>query len=85
MNWDALGAIAELVGAIAVVGTLFYLAVQVRHSKDATKANTQSLELHSYTAWQSAHIGLNTAMSNPTQAEIIASGSYDPKTLTDET
>jgi len=85
MNWDAIGAIAELVGAIAVVGTLFYLAVQVRHSKDATEANTRSLELHSYMAWQSANVGLNTAMSNPAQSEIIASGSYDPKTLTDET
>lgn len=30
MNWDALGAIAELVGAIAVVASLLYLAVQVR-------------------------------------------------------
>ena len=29
-----LGALGEFVGAIAVVGTLIYLAVQVRHSKD---------------------------------------------------
>lgn len=32
MNWDALGAIGELVGAGAVVLTLIYLAVQVRMS-----------------------------------------------------
>ena len=64
MNWDAIGAIAELVGAIAVVGTLFYLAIQVRHGKEATEANTQSLELHSYTAWQAANIGLNSAISS---------------------
>ena len=32
MNWDALGAIAELLGAIAVFSTLAYLAVQVRQS-----------------------------------------------------
>ena len=30
MNWDAIGAIAEGVGAIAVVVTLAYLAVQMR-------------------------------------------------------
>ena len=29
MNWDALGAIAELLGAIAVFLTLAYLTVQV--------------------------------------------------------
>ncbi|MGK0261059.1 MAG: hypothetical protein ACI96M_004515 [Candidatus Azotimanducaceae bacterium] len=30
INWDALGAIAELLGAIAVFATLAYLAVQIR-------------------------------------------------------
>ena len=30
MNWDAIGAIGEVVGAVAVVGTLAYLAVQIR-------------------------------------------------------
>lgn len=29
MNWDAIGAIAELVGALAVVLTLAYLARQI--------------------------------------------------------
>lgn len=32
MNWDAVGAISETVGAFAVVVTLIYLAVQVRQS-----------------------------------------------------
>ena len=32
MNWDALGAIGEIVGAIAVVATLAYLAVQIRQN-----------------------------------------------------
>jgi len=32
MNWDALGAVAELIGAIAVVATLFYLAVQIKQN-----------------------------------------------------
>ena len=35
MNWDALGAIAELLGAIAVFLTLAYLAVQIRQSSKA--------------------------------------------------
>ena len=32
MNWDAVGAIAETIGGIAVLVTLVYLAVQVRHA-----------------------------------------------------
>ena len=32
MNWDALGAIAELIASIAVLATLVYLAIQIRES-----------------------------------------------------
>ncbi len=39
-----LGSLGEFVGAIAVVATLVYLAIQVRHSKEATDANTRSLD-----------------------------------------
>jgi hypothetical protein len=39
-----LGNYGEFVGAIAVVATLFYLALQVRHSKEATEANTRSVD-----------------------------------------
>jgi len=35
-NWDAIGAIGEVVGAIAVFLTLVYLAFQVRYAKNAT-------------------------------------------------
>ena len=41
-----LGNYGEFVGAIAVVATLFYLALQVRHSKEATEANTRSIDAH---------------------------------------
>lgn len=37
MNWDALGAVGELVGAAAVVLTLAYLALQVRESSRASR------------------------------------------------
>ena len=30
MNWDALGAIGEIAGAIAVIATLFFLARQLQ-------------------------------------------------------
>ncbi len=35
MNWEAIGALGEIVGALAVVLTLAYLAIQVRHAKAA--------------------------------------------------
>jgi|SRR5210317_52279 hypothetical protein len=36
MNWEAIGAVGEIVGAIAVIFTLIYLAYQVRYAKLAT-------------------------------------------------
>ena len=38
MNWEAIGAIGEIVGAIAVVLTLGYLAVQIRQNTRAVRA-----------------------------------------------
>jgi len=58
-----LGNIGEFVGAVAVVVTLFYLAVQVRHSKDATEANTRSLE-------QSRELALNEAGFNVARSRL---------------
>ena len=44
MNWEALGAISETLGAFGVIVTLIYLAIQVKHSKSSVDANTASLE-----------------------------------------
>jgi len=41
VNWDALGAIAELLGATAVFATLAYLAVQIRQSNIVTREQAQ--------------------------------------------
>ena len=40
MNWDAIGAIGEIIGAAAVVLTLFYLAVQIRQSNRLSSFQT---------------------------------------------
>jgi hypothetical protein len=39
MNWDAVSAITEIVGASAVIATLFYLAVQIRQNTRITISN----------------------------------------------
>lgn len=41
MNWDAIGAIAELVGAAGVIGSLLYLAGQVRMSSRASAVESK--------------------------------------------
>jgi len=44
MNWEAIGAIGEVAGAIAVVATLFYLAAQIRqNSREIVDSRTQGI------------------------------------------
>jgi hypothetical protein len=51
VNWDAIGAIGEVVGGIAVVATLFYLAVQIRQNTQMSRASmTKDLMLASRAA-----------------------------------
>lgn len=40
MNWDAIGAVGEILGALAVVATIVYLARQVRDNSKQVKLNT---------------------------------------------
>ena len=41
MNWDAIGALSELLGAAAVVLTLLYLSRQIAHQNQALKTTTR--------------------------------------------
>jgi len=42
MNWDALGAIAEALGALGVILTLLYLVTQIKQNTKALKVATYS-------------------------------------------
>jgi hypothetical protein len=44
MNWEAVGAVGEIIGSLAVVVTLGFLIAQIRQSKDATERNTKAVE-----------------------------------------
>jgi hypothetical protein len=58
MNWDAIGALGEIVGAIAVFVSLLYLAVQIRQSTELarTQYHTNSVTiLEPFTNWKSAN------------------------------
>lgn len=39
MNWDAIAAIAEVIGVIAIIASLIYVAIQVRQNTAITRAN----------------------------------------------
>ena len=47
MNWDAVGAIGEVLGALVVVGTLVYLAVQLRIQNQQLKLQNTEARLAS--------------------------------------
>ena len=42
MNWDAVGAVAEILGALAVVLTLVYLSRQISHSNQFARRQDQT-------------------------------------------
>ena len=37
MNWEAIGAVGEIIAALAVVGSLAYLAIQIRQQNSETR------------------------------------------------
>ena len=68
MNWDAIGAIGEVLGAAAVVAILGYLAVQVRQNSRAVKNNAAQSML------SEANAMLGVASSTPSTARAVILG-----------
>jgi len=79
MNWDAIGAVGEVVGAAGVIVTLIYLAIQIRQNSDSVQS----------AAAQSVLVLLNETISigatSPSNARIVLAGQNDFDSLeTDE-
>jgi hypothetical protein len=58
INWEAIGAVGEIAGALAVIATLFYLSLQIRqNSRSLDRANefAQANSIHNSNA-QLAHV-----------------------------
>ena len=51
MNWDAAGALGEIVGAIAVVITLAYLAAQIRSGNRALRTSVRDSAFRQLQDW----------------------------------
>jgi hypothetical protein len=74
MNWEAIGAIGEIIGAVAVLITLIYLAMQI-------KQNTTSVKASAHQAWIAATIAEQSAYHQESMAKTIAIGLFEPKGL----
>ena len=79
MNWDATAAIAEILAALGVIGSLVYLAGQVRGSlKQARQAAIQSVVNQMSNVWTGV-------AANRDHADIWVRGSKGMSNLKDET
>lgn len=65
MNWDAIGAVGEIVGALAVLTSILYLAVQIRQ-------NTSSIRSSSYQGAVSSISEVTLLLANNAEIARIA-------------
>ena len=74
MNWDAIGAIGELLGAAGVIITLGYLALQLRRSNKQARAATLQTTLNSEIALMSVLVENTGAWHRVVGAEPLGNG-----------
>lgn len=80
-----LGNYGEFVGAIAVVVTLAYLAMQVKQSKAATEVNTTALQASSTHALEGIYFqSIENFSSSAENASLIDRGNKDYASLSEE-
>ena len=77
MDWEAVGAIGEVLGALAVVATLGYLAVQIRQ-------NTKAVRIQTYQAIMDSSNRLADSLASQNVDEVYRKGRKDPEGCTPE-
>jgi hypothetical protein len=78
MNWDAFGAIGEVVGATAVVVSLIYVSIQLRSGTRALQTTTRDSVFKSLQEWNLV------VMADPRLGWIFQSGTRDFEGLGEE-
>ncbi|MDJ0941641.1 MAG: hypothetical protein QNJ00_17890 [Woeseiaceae bacterium] len=84
MNWEAISAIAEVVGVTAVVISLVYLAYQVRGNTDQLERSAQANRTQN---WQSVCVNFNEwrqMLAMPGNSEIWIRGINDLRDLSQD-
>lgn len=77
MNWSAVSALAELLGAVGVVLTLLYLSRQVRENTESLRRSTTHDALRSIADFN------RFVASDPELVDLFWRGSADPDSLSD--
>jgi len=77
LDWDAIGAISEIIGAVAIIITLIYLAVQIRQTTAGIKASA-------YQTWVNAALTEQSAANSVEVSDAIATGLFNPRALNDK-
>ena len=78
MNWDAAGAIGEIIGALAVFLTLIYLALQIRQNTKAVQASAVDASIGKVTSVR------QSMYENAEVAAIYVKGLANPDDLDEE-
>ena len=79
MSWEAIGAIGEIVGALAVVVSIIYLARQIKSNTKATRAAASFDATHS---WAELNDTLATQLSSEERRTLLKS--FVPTTQWDD-
>lgn len=75
MNWEAIGAIGEIIGALAVIGSLLYLASQI---KVAAKIATSQSQRETYEEFNNI---VARTWASPESSDIMLRGLKDLQSL----
>ncbi len=77
MNWEAIGAIGEILAAIAVVVTLLYLAKQIRQNSQAVEISALRDTTEQWNRWS------EVLATSPELADVVARGNKSYKQLSE--
>jgi len=78
MNWEAISAVGEILGALAVLVTLIYLAVQI-------KQNTTAVATATYESTMTGFNDINVVVAgDPALASLLDRGCQNPDSLNNQ-
>jgi len=78
MNWDAIGAIGEILGAVAVLITLIYLAMQIRQNTEQARLNSiQAVNSSNDSAFEPIYIPENSAIFTKGQSSFASLSEHE--------
>jgi len=77
MNWDAISAIGEIVGAVAVIATLLYLAKEIRQNSASVAISALRDTTAQWNQWS------EMIATSPDLADIVVKGNHSHQSLSD--